>query len=35
MSSSDATAESLAGLVERFENVADRLDSVWILISRC
>ncbi|MGY8785684.1 MAG: TetR/AcrR family transcriptional regulator [Pseudomonadales bacterium] len=28
MSSSDATAESLAGLVERFENVADRLDSV-------
>ncbi len=28
MSSSDATAESLTGLVERFEQAADRLDSV-------
>ena len=26
MSSSDATAESLTGLVERFEQAADRLD---------
>lgn len=33
IASSDTTTQSLASLVERFENVADRLDPAWVLNS--